>query len=268
MSLDEAIRRPTFDRPPVTEVVCGIQFEELRDWRTTHFGQFGSVIGDGYTNSEDQPPAPPLRIEASPITEPPRWSLLPPLRRVFFIKPPGNFLIQLQPTRFLHNWRKVQDTDEYPRYERAISLFDEHWQEFKAFVLAAGLHAPKPEFWELVYVNHIMEEHAKFPQDTWRFLNFYAHNPEAISTSGASGMAMQFIWPLERDAGILSLDLKNGVRASDMRDVLVLELAARGKVTVEESKMLEWFDLAHCAIVNTFEKLTTKEAHTLWGKQE
>ena len=153
--MPDSLRRPHFAHPPVVEVACGVQFEGLEQWRTPHYGQFGAAIRDAYPETEDQPPLARVRLDAS-ATFDPQWSFLPPLRRVFFISPPGNFLIQLQPNRLLHNWRKVADGDQYPRFDAAFEKFIWTWEQFNKYLSSAGLPRPKPEAWELTYINHIV----------------------------------------------------------------------------------------------------------------
>jgi uncharacterized protein (TIGR04255 family) len=197
----------------------------------------------------------------------PQLTILPPLRRVFFVKHPGNFLIQVQQNRFLHNWRKVGDDDEYPRYDVAYDRFRNYWQAFKMFLSNVGLPEPKPKVWELTYINHIMAPNAKFPRDMWDFLSFYERSPQATTPMDASSMMMQFGWPLPNDSGKLSLDVKHGNRINDHQEILLMELTVRGRATESDSAMETWFDVAHHAIVNTFERLTTKQAHEQWGKR-
>ena len=149
--------RPHFDKPPVIEVVCGVQFEALELWKTTHYGQFWSKIKTDYSETQDV--APLVTVNLEPNVQPePLWSQLPPLRRVFYIHPPGNFLIQLQANRFLHNWRTVKDTDEYPRFEAAYERFTKYWREFRHFLAEVSLPEPKSQIWELTYINHIIGE--------------------------------------------------------------------------------------------------------------
>ena len=81
-------------------------------------------------------------------------------------------------------------------------------------------------------------------------------------------MAMQLAWPLPGDMGTLILDLKHGVGTVDEREILLIELSARGKVKESSHYMDEWFEVAHTAIVKTFDNFTTETAHKLWGKTE
>jgi len=111
-----------------------------------------------------------------------------------------------------------------------------------------------------------MSEGASFPRDIWEFLEFYQGNPEATTAKEASGLMIHFEWPLPDDLGVLALDIKHGNRVTDQKEVLLMELNAKGKARQGEAGMAAWFDVAHDAIVNTFDKLTTEKAHRNWGK--
>lgn len=260
-------QRPHYRRPPVLEVACGVQFSGAEGWGTPHFGRFWREIEREYSQFEDQPPLAPLRLESVALPEP-QFLTMPPLRRVFYIQPPGNFLIQLQQNRLLHNWRKTDEKDEYPRYEKAYERFVSAWSQFEAFLARVSLPPAQAEIFELTYINHITRNGAQFPRDVWDFLAFYERTPKAITAKESSAIVMHFSWPLPAEMGTLTLDLKHGVRPNDERDVLVIELNARGKAREEAGFMNEWFDVGHHAIVNTFDNFTTDEAHALWEKYE
>ena len=255
---------PHYRNPPVIEVVCGVQFSGAHDWQTTHFGGFWQFVRTDYPLFEDHPPLEKLRLGTAALE--PEILTMPPLRRVFFIQPPGNFLIQLQPNRILHNWRKIEESDQYPRFETAYPKFVSSWQTLKEFTASARLSEPEPDIFELTYINHISSGGTKFPRDVWDYLAFYEQTPEAVLAKESSAMVMHFGWPLPDDAGVLTFDLKHGVRASDENEVLLIELNARGSAKGGSRTMHDWFDLTHRAIVNTFDSLTTESAHKLWGK--
>jgi uncharacterized protein (TIGR04255 family) len=95
---------PEYSDPPVNEVVCGVQFDALTTFKSSHYGRFWDRVREQYPITEDHPTL-ALIGEAPPD---PVIFDLPPLRRVFYIESAGNYLIQLQQTRFLTNWRKVK----------------------------------------------------------------------------------------------------------------------------------------------------------------
>jgi uncharacterized protein (TIGR04255 family) len=259
--------RPDFENPPVIEVVCGVQFEGVDEWKTPHYGLYWDRLGGEYPDSEEQQPLPRLRLDVKKLEEPIQIPLLPPLRRVFFVKPPGNFLIQVQPYRFLYNWRRVQDSDIYPRFDAPYEGFVKEWDRFRSFVDDLKLGQVQPETFELTYINHIFDRGVSFPRDVWRYMGFYGATPQATTARDATGLALQVSWPLPDNLGTLVLDMKHGHRMKDEGEVLVLELSARGKAGDNAADMNHWFSIAHTAIVTTFAALTTNEAHILWGKK-
>jgi uncharacterized protein (TIGR04255 family) len=261
-------KSPDFDRPPLTEVVCGVQFAPIEGWLTSHYGLFWNRIKAAYPGSEDQPPLRRLKLEEFQTPDEFNLALLPPLRRVFFTTAPANYLVQLQNNRFLHNWRKLNESDGYPRFPEAYSRFSERWSDFNSFLADCGLPASLPQVYELTYVNMISAPEAVFPRDVWRFMNFYKELPRTASGSGARGLELRLSWPLEDDAGTLNMKLNHGVMepVKGTGPVLVVEFTALGRAGKGRDDMELWFKTAHDAIVHTFVALTTPESHEMWGK--
>lgn len=262
-----------FRRPPVNEVVCGVQYEGLEQWRTGHYGLFWHKIEDAYPKSEDHAPLPIIRLaeeEAeSPEANVELPSLLPPLRRVFFISESGNYLVQLQPHRFLHNWRKVSDSDQYPKFESAFRRFDRYWNEFRSFVGAHELGTVRISTYELTYIDHILAERgASFPRDVSRYLDFFRYTAKPEEVGDPSALLLNLSIRLPGDRGFLSLALRHGRRKSDDREILVLDFTARGKAQPTGDDMSDWFTRAHEFLVGSFYGLTTQHAHREWEEME
>lgn len=258
---------PKYRRPPVVEVVCGVQFSGVDGWGTPHFGRFWHEIAEEYPDYEDQLPLTPFNL--GPSQEPQfqlPTSLLPPLRRVFFVQPPGNYLIQIQEGRLLHNWRKIKPEDEYPSYKEAYPRFLSILHTFGNFLEKAKLPPAQLGAFELTYINHISGDGVKFPRDIWDYLAIYDTTPKAAEARDNSAVSMSFGWPLKAEMGSLSLNVKHGVRTEDEADVLLIELSARGKARESSNYMSEWFNVAHASIVETFDRFTTTRAHELWEK--
>lgn len=162
---------PEFKSPPVIEVVCGVQFEPLPGFLSVHFGEFWARIRDRYPRTEDRPPLGELRetdqgttVNAELVAD------MPPLRRVFYVDPTGNFLLQVQPTRFLSNWRKERPADAYPRYVTAFQRFSSGWTAFVDFATEASFGVPRTNQYELTYINHIEEPGERFPAGIGQYL--------------------------------------------------------------------------------------------------
>lgn len=243
---------PGFESPPINEVVCGVQFKHLERWKTAHFGAFWwDKARNEYPEVEDHPPLP---YQADPVTgsvpggSPPKigeGSLLP-LRRVWLVDPTGRYLMQVDPPRFLHNWRKMADTDPYPRFEEAYRRFTTAFDLYRSFVEELSLGDLSPNLYELTYINHILAEEAEFPERMGRFLNFYRWEPSGAFLAQPEGFESKIAVPLPEKAGKLTISVAHGTRKSDEKPVLVLDLTARGAATMS---MDEWFGIAHETIV-------------------
>lgn len=148
---------PKFRSPPVVETALGIQFHELTEFNSTHFGHFHQMIRDRYPIAEDQPRLAPI-IETFPRMDSlPQFSIrsVPRVERVWFKDPKDSSrLMQLQPDRFGFNWKKGSDEEQYPSYTKNSQLF---LDEFRTFITFCEQHGwdVQPNLCEVVYVNHI-----------------------------------------------------------------------------------------------------------------
>ena len=255
-----------FLKPPLIEVACGVQFEPIGGWSTAHYGLFWKTLHSEYPRFEDYPPLPRFSAKGRPEIEL-EFTPLPPLRRVYFIDQTGNFVIQLQPSRFLHNWRRVSETDEYPKFEAAFGRFLHYWQKFENFLRVNGMGGPRLEMCELTYLNHIYGPDWRFPRDISKIVRVSDLAPITKALAEPIGVFVAFTSPLREGAGQLDVTIRSGRRTGDQMDVLVLELTARGRPQDIEQDMGQWFQLAHDAIVLTFLSLTTEEAQVSWGRR-
>lgn len=251
-------------------MVCGVQFTPIQGWLTSHYGLFWNRIKAEYPSSEDQLPLPRLKLEEFETPNEFNLTLLPALRRVFYCTEPANYLIQLLPNRFLHNWRKLQESDDYPRFPDAYSRFTEWWSAFRSFLADVGLPDPTLQLFELTYVNMIGAPGADFPRNVSRFMNFYKELPQTASGADPRGLELTLSWPLEAKADRLTMKLRHGVRATEPREdaepVMIVEFTALGTAEKGGTDMDQWFKTAHDAIVYTFAALTTEESHKIWGR--
>src|SRR6266566_564057 len=64
---------------------------------------------------------------------------VPPAPRLWFLNESGTELIQVQEDRFIHNWRKTDSGQQYPRYEYIRGRFNSELQLFSSFLEAEKL---------------------------------------------------------------------------------------------------------------------------------
>ena len=258
---------PRYDKPPVTEVVCGVQFEPLKKFLMPHYGELWQRFKPEYNRCEEMQPLLPMfeRFGKLPPTDvqPPSEPFLP---RIWFVRKDESGVVQVQRDRFLHNWKKVQG--EYPHYERVIDLFKDRYATFLAFLGDNNLGTVKPLQYEMTYINHVLQsegwetlkEFSKvFPDFPWPVddpwkpgRNRFLPNPDGRN------FRLNFTFPDE--SGRLHVTLRNGVRLEDDRPVLLLDLTVRGIGADKSVETMEgWFDVAHDWIVRGFADLCGKE---------
>ncbi len=218
---------PEFARPPVSEVAMGVHFEELAGFKIAHVGSVWSSFRTEYPELRDLDPLPPVMdLRRGQLFAEIRFGPRPP--RTWFIDSERGRLIQLQPDRFVHNWRG--SGSEYPRYEKLRREFDEVWSRFQGALGEVHISAPQLRHAELTYVNDI-----------------------AYDEMGPAFMR-----------AFSSPDLSvPGVRAG----ILDAQVSFRCLVEAVAPLHLGGFlDRGHAVIVHAFADVTTSAMHQRWGR--
>lgn len=253
---------PDYDNPPLNEIAVGVHFEPLSSWQSRHIGQFWGEVSKDYPSTEDQPPI--FNIEGGPRFE---ILQLPPLRRTFLISRDQNFVIQLQETRFLLNWRKRQPSDIYPRFNAFFKKFVGHWGQFSDFVARENVGSLKPVRYELTYVNHIEQTESPVSTTVERYVKMF--NWSSLSAQflpPPTGINVVWTFAMPEQLGFAQANLSQGVRA-DGRAVLVLVLSCTGAASPKIS-LNDWFGVAHRWLSQGLKELTTDIARQEWRYRE
>jgi uncharacterized protein (TIGR04255 family) len=137
-----------------------------------------------------------------------------------------------------------------------------------ALLADSGLARPKVNQYELTYINHIEAGVAGFPAELVRFLTVTATPTRTAFLPSPKSVTMRESFGLRESKGALHVTVSHGVRPTDNKQVLILELTARGPGRTDAADMAAWFDVAHEYIVRGFADLTTKEAHSMWGREQ
>ncbi len=249
---------PSYIAPPLTEVVCGIQFEAL-PLQTRHIGQFWTEISGDYPLTQDFPPVPE-------VGDFPTINILtmPPLRRAFMATASTEYAIQLQENRFHYNWRKLDPDVKYPRFPAVFDRFLGSWGRFSDFARRQGLAEPRPKRYELAYVNelnslgHLSVEQAVKLFDWQNFAAQFLPKPQGTN------IAWSFSLPDQKGSMNAST---NRFTKPDGRTTVVLTLLCSGPSAPESYSLNEWFETAHEWIVRGFTDLTTQEAQSVWKRE-
>ncbi len=254
---------PDYENPPVIEVVCGILFKPISALLSPYIGILWEKYKSEYPQCSEVAPLDPV-IER--FDEPPQMALeladVPPLARIWFIHEKGNGIIQVQRDRFLHNWRKVNPEDEYPRYHVVKQMFRDRLFKFQAFLEENSLGSIEPLQYEMTYINHIPkgEGWENLGEIGRIFPDFAFRIKEDRFLPEPSTVNWRTTFALPEKATRMHVVIRHvKVRDSGL-PMLLLELTVRGIGTDGSPEgMWNWFDLAREWIVRGFADLTGKE---------
>jgi uncharacterized protein (TIGR04255 family) len=265
---------PDFDKPPIVETVLSVQFDPLPLLKTAHLGLLWDEYRSTFPRSEDRPPLEPI-MEQFPESAPSRIGLKFqaienfPVPRIWFTNAQGTEMIQVQNDRFIKNWRKEGEGDQYPHYDETIRPnFDRDYAIFRAFLDKNRLGTAHVNQCEVTYVNHILagqgwERYA----DVEKIFTFW-RSPDLVPPGPVEDLRVhaRFIIPGKdgQPIGRLHVDAQPAVRPSDNLPMYVLHLTARGQT----GEGVDFFDIGREWIVTTFKRLTTSSMHKIWRMKE
>ena len=263
---------PEFESPPVDEVALGVDFGPIEGWKVPYAGLFWRGIRNEYPHCDVQLPA-PQQIEQFPAT-PRRFGIQlgpadPNAIRCWFLDEPGNQLIQVQPDRFLRNWRRVKGDETYPRYTTLRPRFERDWARFCEFLQENRLTPPQVMQCEATYLNNIekgvgWETFADLPNVTplWSGSGSDGFLPAPES----AGISLSY--SMDGELGRLRVSLSHAIRVRDGKEILQFELVARGKpASSETADVMSWLDRGREWIVRAFADLTTPAMHKIWRRK-
>jgi len=193
---------------------------------------------------------------------------------MWLISTDGNWIIQIQRDRFLHNWRKVRNEDVYPRYSEIAAAFRQRLSAFRGFLAGAGIEPFTPMQYEMTYVNQIPKgEGWESLADLTKVLPDFQWRPRDARPDpflpSPIGLNYRLQFDLPDETGRLHVVLGPGKRATDNHPSLNLELTVRGfPGDSSEDAMKAWFDQARNWIVRGFTDITAIEMQDeIWGRE-
>jgi len=263
---------PEFESPPVDEVALGVDFLPLPNWKVPYSGLFWETIRDRYPSCDVQPTIfnPPEQFGVIPPEIAVRFYHDPNAVRCWFLDDTGNHLVQLQPDKFLRNWRRLTGNEPYPRYSTLRPAFEADWNLFGDFLRAQHLESPQAVQCEVTYINNI-ERGAGWES----FADLSSVTPLwAGTTSGGfldapESIGLNLAFPMEEQMGRLRVSIDHAFRVRDGKEILRLQLVARGKpISSSTADILAWLNVGHEWVVRAFADITTSKMHALWGRKQ
>ena len=258
---------PDFKNPPLTEIVLSLQFDPIEGLSTPYIGVLWNHFRERLPLIEEQPPLLPT-FERFEMPAPPSVEVVfedkPPIRRVWFLNDEKTELVQIQPDRFIHNWRKVSGQEIYPRYESIRDKFRQEVDELADFLSKEKLGSLKINQCEVTYINHIeasgvWENHGQLDRILryWNNLSGTTFLPEPEDISAR----VRYIIPDDqgKPIGRLNAIMQSGRKKKDNSPVYILNLTARGSPLSDDiTGAFRFFNLGRNWIVKGFSEITTE----------
>ena len=266
---------PDFGNPPLAETVLSLQFEPLAGLTAAHVGVLWQRFRDRLPIIEEHQRLPPALEKFGPPS-PPQVEVTvdekPPVPRLWFLNEQETELIQVQSDRFVHNWRKMQSLDPYPRYEPIRDKFRDEVKTLGQFLKDERLGSLAVNQCEVTYVNHIepsgvWERHGQLEAvlRNWSGLPSAGFLPE--SELGSVRLSYVMHGEAQKPIGRLHVNLQPAWKKADSSPILTLNLTARGAPLREGIEgAFAFFDLGRRWIVKGFDDLTTSDMHAVWER--
>jgi len=262
---------PSFQNPPVVETVLSVQFDEFRDFRTTHFGMYHATIKDRFPVVEDKPRLDPV-VESFPRVPRMQALRIAPAGggpdRVWFREPAdGSTMLQLQSDRFAFNWCR-KEGQEYPRYaSNQPRLFDE-LDRFRDFAIQHELGELKPNLCEVTFVNHIhpIENESCTECFSAVFTGIKWESSDEWLLQPPDAVTLNRVFTIGEEKGRLYAEA-NIASDKGSGDFILLKITAR-VIHNNGDDLQENMDLAHLWVVKSFVSLTEEHVrHERWRQE-
>lgn len=262
---------PDFGRPPLNEVVMGVQFEPPKGYGQVRGGEVWQLFRSEFPVVQEREALPPS-FETFGVPRPGHVAaglsfVSGALHdRFWFMRETGDELIQFQQDRLLHNWRKVGDqSNEYPRFEKMLERFRAELLDLNKYAATLFPQSLAINQCEISYINHIVDAEGSPPRPAnWlRFTTFEGQEPESFSAAFREIIRDS----AGRPVGRFTCESSSAVSQS-ARPIIVLNLTVRGSPSnTSIDAALEFIQRGRSIIVKKFADLTTAAAHQAWERR-
>lgn len=259
---------PDYHNPPIDEVLIAVQFQPIEDMTDKHISDFWKLMRGDYPLGERQP-----RLEGPIESLDPVQQVTIQLPvpgsisgRMWMISEDDDFLIQVQNSRFIQNWRKRQN--EYGHFETVRDRFWQAFRSFREYLLTASLSAPAVQQVEVTYFNWVPQlPMAEFLQPAVATVVQLLGETLSPEEQGWSAKYLlvndsEVIQRLYAQCGPAIRPQTPDIRGSQ----LALTFRAAREAGLTDEELSRYFDVGRVVVVEAFTRLTTPNAHNLWGR--
>jgi uncharacterized protein (TIGR04255 family) len=254
---------PDFDRPPVVEVVLGVEFQPVPNLGAANLTRLADGWVERYPLLEEMPPLPPSPLPGSQFDLPGVVvSVGAPAVRMWRLSAARDQLLQVQRDRLLLNWQR-QEAATYPHYDQLRPPFRDALSDLVTFVEREGLGTVRPTAAEVTYVNRLDQD----PDGTTALRQTIRGASLQSERLGRPGvLRINQAWNREHEGRPAVLSI-----TADSTPIggAILSLSYREALlsSFQVIDVLAALDRGHADIVTTFLEVTTDEMHARWGRR-
>jgi uncharacterized protein (TIGR04255 family) len=263
-SADIAGDLPAFGRPPVIEVVLGIEFQPVPNLGAIRLGQLAERWKDRYPVAQELPPLP----ASPPIGMPGEFpgvfvNVGAPAIRLWVMSTDQSQLIQIQRDRLILNWRHSGNESPYPHYNALRPHFADAYSDLRTFLAEHELGAIHPTSVEVSYVNEVVRE-GQSP-DLAAILRGVASYNHHLGLPLASRVMQVFTANSPENPATLTLTADTPGRKPN-GTLITLTYRSAIALGAAQEDIMATMDLGHRDVVVGFTEATTESMHETWGR--
>lgn len=256
-----------------------VQFEPPKGLNQAHLGSFWATQR---TSLPRVRAVQPIATTNEDFGGPGQW--LPPSLQLALTNEPDcrlqmtseddQWMWQLQRNRLVVNWRKRSNA--YPRFSATRDRFQAAWVTWSAFLAEMQIPSPKPQLWELTYVNRIPKDKLWASPGDWPSVLPGLWGGAFATVQGAAlrGFHGQWVWESIDPRARLYVEPKPGRSTEESNEeVMLLSLTARGpvdgpnsSVSIAADRIHDGISFGHRFIVETFDRIASDNAKIIWGR--
>lgn len=256
-----------FRRPPLDEVVLGVQFEPIRDMTAVHARGVWELFQATYPRVQEQPQIAPQFETFGGAGHHPSIKFqignAPVGSRLWFTSADESHLVQFQSDRFLLNWRRRPASGDYPRFEGIAKQYEALIAQLERHITLEFNQGLLVNQAEVSYINVIpVDSYSDLPK--WvKLLTGFSVSIEGVSVVFTEAVVDNAGRPYAR----LTHELQSAISGDGKSKLITLSLTVRGKpILPGVDGALEFMRTAREVIVSRFDAMTTDEAHRIWER--
>ena len=258
---------PDFTKPPLNEVVLGVQFAPVRQYTSVNAWNVWELFKNDFPKVQEQPLLLPQFETFGGVNLQPGFQLQfgsPPGSRLWFVSALEDHLLQFQPDRFLINWRKNPSQQPYPRFEGIVEAFEKHLKKLESHFGSDFDHAIEINQAEINYNNVVPVNEFSEVGQWFGVWNGNILNIEALNTSFVEVIKDHSGTPYAR----LIHTIQSAYSIDGKHKAFNFSLNFRGKPSGSDvASAMRFLTTGREAIVSRFKQMTTESAHKHWGIQ-